>query len=107
MKSIEQMVQRAGRNIETAREYLRIKLVAQAILEALAELTGGDAPLTLFMGDLPHEGARPQRLEDFLPDTPIPGWVEVETPVYKLLAAGRRGELGFDLKTAPTCSLPV
>ena len=46
-------------------EYLRVKLVAQAILEALAELTGGDAPLTLFMGDLPHEGVAPPRLEDY------------------------------------------
>jgi hypothetical protein len=101
-EAYEQMVQRAGRNIETAREYLRVKLVAQAILEALAELTGGDAPLTLFMGDLPHEGARPQRLEDYLPDTPIPPWVDPGASVYKLLAAGRRGELGFDLKTAPT-----
>jgi hypothetical protein len=97
-----QMVQRAGRNIETAREYLRVKLVAQAILEALAEQTGGDAPLTLFMGDLPHEGARPQRLEDYLPDTSTPSWVDASASVYKLLAAGRRGELGFDLKTAPT-----
>ena len=101
-EAYHKMVQRAGRNLETARKYLRIKLVAQAILEALAELTGGDAPLTLFMGDLPHEGARPQRLEDYLPDTPVPGWVEVDAPVYKLLAAGRRGEVGFDLKTAPT-----
>ena len=97
-----QMVQRAGRNIVTAREYLRVKLVAQAILEALAELTGGDAPLTLFMGDIPHEGAPPRRLEDYLPDTPAPAWVDAEAPVFKLLAAGRRGELGFDLKTAPT-----
>lgn len=97
-----QMVLRAGRNIETAREYLRIKLVAQAILEALAEQTGGDAPLSLFMGDLPREGARPQRMEDYLPETPVPSWVEATSSVYKLLAAGRRGELGFDLKTAPT-----
>jgi hypothetical protein len=96
------MVERAGRNIETAREYLRVKLVAQAILEALAELTGGDAPLSLFMGDLPHEGARPQRLENFLPEIPIPSWVDEAAPVYKLLAAGRRGEVGYDLKTAPT-----
>jgi len=96
------MVQRAGRNIETAREYLRVKLVAQAILEALADQTGGDAPLTLFMGELPHEGALPQRLEDYLPDVPIPVWVDISDSVYKLLAAGRRGELGFDLKTAPT-----
>ena len=98
----QQMVQRAGSNIETARDYLRVKLVAQAILEALAEQTGGDAPLSLFMGDLPHEGARPQRLENFLPETPIPSWVDESTPVYKLLAAGRRGEVGYDLKTAPT-----
>jgi hypothetical protein len=97
-----QKVQRAGRNIETAREYLQVKLVAQAILEALADLTGGDAPLTLFMGDLPREGARPHRLENYLPDISIPGWVDADAPVYKLLAAGRRGELGFDLKTAPT-----
>ena len=98
----QQMVQRAGSNIETACDYLRVKLVAQAILEALAEQTGGDAPLSLFMGDLPHEGARPQRLENFLPETPIPNWVDELAAVYKLLAAGRRGEVGYDLKTAPT-----
>ncbi len=98
----EQMVARAGKNIETAREYLRVKLVAQAILEALADQTGGDAPLSLFMGDLPHQGARPQRMENYLPDTPLPGWVDAAAPVYQLLATGRRGEMGFDLKTAPT-----
>jgi hypothetical protein len=98
----EQMVERAGKNIETARGYLQVKLVAQAILEALALQTGGDAPLTLFMGELPNTHARPQRLEDYLPDLPVPTWVDAMSPVYTLLAAGRRGELGFDLKTAPT-----
>lgn len=101
-EAYQQMVLRAGKNIETALEYLRVKLVAQAILEALAKQTGGDAPLTLFMGDLPHNNIHPQRLENYLPEVTAPSWVDVASPVYTLLASGRRGELGFDLKTAPT-----
>jgi hypothetical protein len=97
----QRMVAQARQNIETAKEYLCVKLLTQAILEALAEETGGDAPLSLFMGDLPHEGSRPRRLEDFLPEFKAPDWVDKTSPVYQLLADGRSGDTNFDLRTAP------
>ena len=57
-----------NRNIHIAREYLGIKLLAIAIIEALAEITGGDAPVALFMGGIPKEEEDAKRFEDFLPD---------------------------------------
>ncbi len=91
----------AQQNISTARDYLDVKLVAIAILEALSEITGGDAPLSLFMGDIPREGETVKRLEDFLPSVPAPR-PEDQTALYWLLAAGRASESVFDLKNSPT-----
>lgn len=99
-ESYRRMVDQARQNIETGREYLRIKLVSQAILEALAEETGGDAPLSLFMGDLPHQGMQPQRLDDFLPDVPMPAWVDPSSALVRLLADERSVDANFDLRTA-------
>ena len=95
------MTSQARSNIETGLEYIRIKLLTQAILEALAEVTGGDAPLSLFMGDLPHAGDHTRRLEDYLPNRPSPGWVDISSPVFKLLSDTYSGEMSFDLGTAP------
>jgi hypothetical protein len=97
----QQMTDLAWQNISTARDYLDIKLVAIAILEALSEITGGDAPLSLFMGDIPREGETVKRLEDFLPSVPAPR-PQDQTALYWLLAAGRASESVFDLKNSPT-----
>ncbi len=96
------MVQCARRNIFTAREYLRIKLLGVAVLEALAEVTGGDAPLLLFTGDVPREATSFKRIESYLPevDDSIP-WVDRSSIIYHLLEVGRSGESGFDTKNSP------
>ncbi len=97
-----QMVERAHFNIASGRDYLRIKLLAQAILEALAEESGGDAPLSLFMGDIPQPGERMQRLEDYLPEIEVPAWIDRSSTVFKLLEGGRSSaDPGFDLNTSP------
>lgn len=95
------MTDLAWQNISTARDYLDVKLVAIAVLEALAEITGGDAPLALFMGDIPREGETVKRLEDFLPSVPAPR-PQDQTALYWLLAAGRASDSVFDLKNSPT-----
>ena len=95
------MVVRAHQNIYTARQYLRVKMLGQAVLDALAEETGGDAPLCLFMGDLPKDSENIQRMEDFLPDIEMPGWIDPGATVYQLLDTGRHGNSTFDLRTAP------
>ena len=97
----EKTTHRARNNLVTAIQYLEIKLLTQAVLEALAELTGGDAPLALFMGDMPDNNDRTLRLEDLLPQWPDPHWVDTNAPAYHLLIKGREGENSFDLNTSP------
>jgi hypothetical protein len=88
-------------NIQTGQEYLHIKLLTQAILEALAEVTGGDAPLSLFMGDMLADSSHHRRIEDFLPETPLPKWVNPISDLYHLLSCSLDGDATFDLCTAP------
>ena len=101
-KGFQRMVDLAHTNIYVAREYLGIKLLAIAILEALAEMTGGDAPLALFMGDLRREGEDVKRLEDFLPVVEASESREHPSPIFTLLNSGRASESSFDMKSSPT-----
>jgi hypothetical protein len=94
------MVERAERNVLTAREYLGIKLLAAAILEALAELSGGDAPMALFMGDIADRAAG-GRLEHRLPLRRDPSDGRAEDTLQELLAVGRAGVSSFDLHNSP------
>jgi hypothetical protein len=97
----EKMVQQAYRNVKIARQYLMIKLVSITMLEALAEASGGDAPLSLFMGEIPVDGENLRRLEDFLPKVSTSSLADCSSPMYKLLKSGRNSETIFDLKNAP------
>jgi hypothetical protein len=49
-EEIVMLQQQAKKNIEMGRFYLGGRLLAMAILEALSELTGGDAPVVMFLG---------------------------------------------------------
>lgn len=100
-QEFQQIVTLAHTNIAIAREYLGIKLLAIAIFDALAEMTGGDAPIALFMGDLRKEGEQVKRLEDFLP---IEGSdvIDCSSPVMTLLNPGRTSETHFDMRSSPT-----
>lgn len=90
------LVQRTGNNLATARAYLQIKLLTIGILEALAEVTGGDAPLSLFMGDVTLGESR--RLEDYLPGEVLPDYADHSSALYRLLDS--RGDEAFDFDTA-------
>lgn len=92
------MMEQARVNIGIATEYLGVKIVSMAILEALAEATGGkDVPLSLFVGvfqaaDGPLEfGAnlKPSRTFD------------ADSPVFQLLDGGRSSEIDFDIRRSP------
>jgi hypothetical protein len=98
----ERMRQQARHNIGVAIRYLRIKLVAMGILEGIAEYSGGDAPISLFIGDIPNTGETARRLDDILPEIPIPAHIiPEEDEVYQLLKIGRESETFFDLKNSP------
>lgn len=96
---LEALLERATTNLRRGTRYLRQKVLAARLLENLAILTGGDAPVSLFMGDLPSESDS-QRLEDLIPanDSIV---ADADPVVYRLLWEGRTRESGFDLKHSP------
>ncbi len=95
-----EMKHRGERNVSTAREYLGIKLLTAAVLEALAEISGGDAPVSLLMGDI---GARRKgsQLEDYLPEDKPPAGLHLDKTLHDLLAIGRASASSFDLQNSP------
>ena len=98
----DRLLQLATRNLGTGRRYLGIKLMSAGILHALAQTTGGDAPVALFMGDLnPQEEG--SHLAAHLPKRPTNcGRADDETDdLYRLLAHGRASESRFDLQHSP------
>jgi hypothetical protein len=99
--NFHQMVKLAHQNITTAREYLSIKLLAIALLEALADLTGGDAPLSLFTGEMQRNDEDSHRYDSFL-NLPAPQKeFDRSSVIYKLLDAGRASTTNIDLRNSP------
>ncbi len=94
-----QLVAQATRNVQIGREYLNLKLVAIALLEALALVSGGDTPISLLVGGLDEDGG-PQ-LEELLPPVEAAAGVDETSALYKLLALGRASETDFDLRHSP------
>jgi hypothetical protein len=97
-----ELVRCTRHNVSIARQYLGIKLLAIGILEALAESTGGDAPLSLFMGEARPEGEEVRGLGDYLPHLPVHPSVDTGSIVYNLLDSGRASPAEFtDLRNSP------
>ncbi len=94
-------VARATGNLALAVRYLRAKLYSIGLVEAIAEVTGGDVPLDYFMGGLkwPRGSEPTRRIEQFLPVLPQAG--DVDAPLHRLLADGRASESSFDTGPSP------
>jgi hypothetical protein len=95
------MQQAATENVKIARQYLGVKLLTVGFLEALAEATGGDAPVSLFIGDTQHQNGDGQHLDDFLPEVTSPNAADISSQVYRLLETGRSSQLYFDMENSP------
>ncbi|MEK7358193.1 MAG: hypothetical protein AAB250_17230, partial [Bdellovibrionota bacterium] len=89
----------AKRNIEIARTYIMAKLVAINLVEMLAILSGGDLPISSFLGPLPRIETLRERMEQFLP--PTKGVEDLNQLVLVLLEKGLPLESSFDLKNSP------
>jgi hypothetical protein len=89
------------RNLIVGKKYVGAKLLAMSVLAAFAELTGGDAPMSLFMGDLPSRHHQSTTIEESLPFLPAEELVDIDRDVYNLLAVGRRSETSFDIRQSP------
>jgi hypothetical protein len=90
------------RNLTIGHRYLGIKLISAGILHALAQLSGGDAPVAFFMGDINAADSRSE-LAGHLPQKPGDcGRSDDESDdLYRLLAYGRASESRFDLQHSP------
>ena len=91
----------AKRNIETSLIYMNCKYLSLSVLSAIAELTGGDAPISMFMGDRPISRHRMNALSliDFLDMESEPAKdLKYDKDVMNLLRDGRKLESKFDTK---------
>ncbi|PWB53613.1 MAG: hypothetical protein C3F13_09395 [Anaerolineales bacterium] len=90
-------------NLQTSSRYIEVKLLTMAILETLAEISGGDAPVALFLGDIHNESHTQQDISNQLPrDGREMVHRDVNPSIAQLLHSGRRGLVDFtDLKTSP------
>jgi hypothetical protein len=80
--------------------YQRAKLYSIAVVEALAEATGGDVPLDYFMGGIKSQ-QRPEmkRIEQHLVELGVAQ--DLDPPLHRLLNDGRASESTFDTKPSP------
>ncbi len=100
-EELDRLISNAKRNLEVGRKYVGAKLLSLSVLAAIAELTGGDAPVSVFMGDLPSQQQSSNRLENWLPEPKKEPNEKCDADVYEILAFGRRSECSFDVRHSP------
>ena len=98
--SMRRFATKTRRNLAWAINYMNAKLLAAGLLEAVALLSGGDAPMALFMGDIGNDAEEFESIATLLPFG-SPPWLDRANPVYRLLRDGRLDESSFDLKNSP------
>ncbi len=89
----------ARKNLEFATHYLGAKIVSIAVVEALALESGGNCPVSMFLGDIRSAFGKPDRAEDFLP--PAPDTESVDQQLVDVLEKGRSKESSSDLTSSP------
>jgi hypothetical protein len=90
----------ARKNLEFATKYLRMKIVSISVVEALAQATGGDCPVSMMLGDIRSNYGRPDRVEDFLPPPEIDDAL-LDAQLLDVLDKGRSKESASDLTASP------
>lgn len=100
-EELDRLLSNAKRNLDVGKKYVSAKLLSLSVLAAIAELTGGDAPINVFMGDLPSQQPSGNRLEEWLPEPKKGSDEKCDADVYQILAFGRRSECSFDVRHSP------
>ena len=95
----------AEQNIAISKEYLQLKILAITLIEAIAELTGGDAPVSLMTGGSYKDAdAGSTHFENLLDPRVKKQEVNLDPVLLRLLVVGREGTSSFDLKHSPTAA---
>jgi len=89
----------ARKNLVFSSDYLGAKITSIAIIEALALETGGNCPVSMFLGDIRSPHGKPDRVEDFLP--PAKTAMDIKPELLHILEKGRAQESSNDLTASP------
>jgi hypothetical protein len=89
----------AAANVGFASVFLRLKILSISLVLALALETGGNGPVSMFLGDIRSSHGRPQRIEDHLPPGPNPPGLDAR--ILDLLEIGRPQDSRSDLTVSP------
>lgn len=101
-EQLADLARKAHANIAFSVRYLRAKLLPMGVLEALAALTGGDAPISMFLGDFAIAVApSPLHRTD---SATLPIDVDVDAALLQVLAHGRARSSANDLSASPTAA---
>jgi hypothetical protein len=93
------MARAAGANIGFASAFLRLKIASISIIEALALHTGGNAPVSMFLGDIQTDREQTERAENYLP--PGPDATGLDAQMLHVLEVGRPQDARNDLTVSP------
>jgi hypothetical protein len=96
----ESMRAAAHRNIRFACDFLDAKIVSIALIEALALCTGGNCPISMFLGDISHKYGKPDRIENFLVQPPSVS-SSLNHELLHVFEKGRPLESSNDLTASP------
>ena len=82
---------------------MHYKLLSIGVVAAISELSGGDAPLALFLSDFPESEYMSISVKDFIevPDGPLTDNISIDDSVFDLLRHGRESESECDIKNSP------
>jgi hypothetical protein len=98
-QEFQRLTAAAGTNIAFASAFLRLKITSISIIEALALATGGNGPVSMFLGDIRSLRGTPERIEDYLPTGPdTPG---LDARLLQVLEKGRPEDSKNDLTISP------
>jgi hypothetical protein len=100
-KTVVRRTEIAKQNIQVALDYMYCKRLSISVVAAIAELSGGDAPLALFLGDLPERHHVSTSIEDLIHACEPEVGLKLDRRVFQLLNDGRESESNFDIKNSP------
>ncbi|MDT8991507.1 hypothetical protein RQP54_11610 [Curvibacter sp. APW13] len=98
-QALVSMTALAASNIGFSLRYLRAKLMAMAVLEAFAQLSGGDAPIAMLLGDVSEYTT--SGMSPHLRATG-PVALDIDAALHDVLAHGRSSSSQADLSASPT-----
>ncbi len=95
----QQLTEAARDNLLFSCDFLAAKLTSIALIEALALETGGDCPVSMFLGDIHSSDGKPERAEDFLPKANTSA--DIRPELLQVFERGRSEETDLDLNASP------